>query len=185
MSITVQAADTSPVKGSTVATKSPQFDVMGAFRALLSTSLGPTSQAVQDAFRAPLAGVYAAAPASEAERQICRLNALRHAGDGWAGPGSTAPNLISLNAAIDLIGRLKYLPLPIPMASIGSHGNAGLFWSDNALYADVELLEDGRIGYLLHVKGHSEVDNEELIPEVGLPPKIAQALAMAYLSNNR
>ena len=114
-----------------------------------------------------------------------RLNHLRRAGDGWAGPGSTAPNEKSLNAAINLMNRLRYFPLPVPMASIGTHGNAGLYWSDSHLYADVELLEDGRVGYLLQVQGEQPIDDEDDVPSVGLPPAIAHAIASAYLSNRR
>lgn len=122
---------------------------------------------------------------SEADRQIERLNSLRGAASGWAGPGSSAPDKSSLQAAVDLIRRLKNLPLPIPMASIGSDGNAGLFWSDDRIYADLEVFPDGRIGYLLQLAGRDPIDSEEDLPSSGLPPAIAIALATAYLSNER
>ena len=183
MNSTAQTLTDPAVRGSTVAVSAS--DVLSTLRRYLAAPIKSTSEAVVDAVRYSVPGIYAMAPANEADRQIDRLNALRGAGNGWAGPGSIAPNAESLDAAIDLIRRLKHLPLPTPMASIGSHGNAGLFWSDAHLYADIELLDDGRIGYLLHVPGTDEIDNEEDVPPVGLPPTIAQALATAYLSNNR
>lgn len=164
------------------------FDRLGEWTHCLgvatSYSFDPVQSSATRAFcQAP--AIYAMAPQSALEKQIARLSVMREAGDGWAGPGSVAPNEASLDAAVTILNRMKHLPFPVPMASIGSHGNAGLFWSDDHLYADVELLEDGKVGYLLHPANGEEVDNEEDMPSVGLPAAIAKALTAAYLSNRR
>lgn len=122
---------------------------------------------------------------AEVDRQVARLNAVRDLDWGWAGPGSSPPDKKSLDAAVEMIRRIGQLPLPVPMASVSSDGNAGLYWSDTKLYADLEMLSDGRVGYLLQLNGREPVDAEEELPDWGLPPTIAVALASAYLSNER
>lgn len=161
----------------------PAVEILTFLRQKFGEPIRCTSDALVNAARMTVPGSYAKAPLDEAERQIARLNSLRSATDGWAGPGSVAPSVASLNEAIEMLRRIKTLPVPVPMASVGSHGNAGLFWSDESLYADLELLGDGRIGYLIHVNGAPSIDSEEDLPAGGLPPKIATALATAYFSN--
>lgn len=128
------------------------------------------------------AALYRAAPMHEADRQLARLEAVRGVPDGWAGPGSVAPDENSLNVAASLLQRLRYFPLPVPMVSVSPDGNAGLFWSDDKIYADLEVLRDGKIGYLAHVKGQEPIDREDELPDIGLPAAIAKALAEAYFT---
>lgn len=156
-----------------------------ALRALAQAPVSATTGAVVAAFNGAVAGCYAPVPKDAIDREIERLRSMRGAQPGWAGLGSCAPSDASIDAAISLMQRLRCLPVPVPMASVGSHGNAGLYWSDDKFYADVELMEDGKVGYLVEVKGRGTVDNEEDLPEVGLPRMIAHALATAYLSNSK
>ncbi|MDF2494575.1 MAG: hypothetical protein K0S66_1509 [Sphingomonas sp.] len=110
---------------------------------------------------------------------------MKNVEPGWAGPGSCPPVKEAVDATVELIKRLRNLPFPIPMASVGADGRTGLFWSDEKLYADIEILEDGKVGYLIEVKGRPQVDNEEDMPDVGLPEGVAWALASAYLNNRK
>ncbi|GLV23653.1 hypothetical protein TomTYG45_00960 [Sphingobium sp. TomTYG45] len=121
----------------------------------------------------------------EADRQIRRLVNFKSRKKGWDGREAEAPNPESLGAAIHFLQSLKYLPFPIPMASVGSDGNATLYWKNDKVYADVELYEDGRIGYLLQVGDRDPEDNEVDMPERGIPPSIFGALIAANPFKNR
>ena len=168
--------------GSAATSARPDYAALiSGFLTSFGEPIRATSDAVARAVALPPPTQSSAAVLNEADRQIARLNSMRGAGPGWAGLYSKAPNARSLDAAIALIKKLRYFPLPIPMASVGSHGNAGLYWSDDRLYADIELLEDGRIGYLLQPVGDRVIDSEDDIPTIGLPSDIARALAAAYL----
>ncbi len=120
-----------------------------------------------------------------ADRQLRRLYQMKLVGDGWAGVGSIAPSHESIDRAAELITRFRSLPFPIPMASVGADGQAGLSWSDSKVYADIEVLEDGKLGYLIQIKGGRIVDDEVEMPPVGLPRDVAAALTSAYLTNKK
>lgn len=121
----------------------------------------------------------------EADRQIRRLVNFKKRKQGWDGRGAEAPNSGSLSAAIKFLQNLKSLPFPIPMASVGSDGNATLYWQSENFYADVEMYDDGTVGYLLQVTGKPSEDNEVLMPNFGIPSSIFQALIVSNPSKNR
>lgn len=121
----------------------------------------------------------------EADRQIRRLVQFKTRKEGWDGRAAQAPNAESLGAAIKFLQSMKSLPFPVPMASVGSDGNAALYWQTGDLYADVELYEDGNIGYLLQLKGQPSEDDEVAMPDFGIPPSILQALIKSNPSKNR
>jgi hypothetical protein len=166
--------------------KQNNFAVAASFLYNIASSpIRAVTDAVQQTICNPFQGYQVPAQVSEPDRQIMRLKMMRGAGDGWAGPGSVAPNEESLAGAIAVIEQLKHSSVPCPMASIGTHGNAGLYWSDSEIYADVEILSDGNVGYLIQLNGQPALDDEEEMPASGLPPTIGRALAMAYLRNHR
>lgn len=150
---------------------------------VLAAPARAATELVYAAISAPAACMHMSTAVSDADHQIMRIKRLMGADPGWAGPGSLAPNPESIKAVIQVINRLKSLPVPCPVASIGSHGNAGLSWSDANFYADVEFFDDGRVGYLLQVKGQDSLDDEEDAPETGIPSALGRALTTAYLSN--
>lgn len=142
------------------------------------------SDAFVNAVAAPAASIFAVSQ-NEADRQISRLVEFKARQAGWDGREASPPNQKSLQHAIDFLSRIKCLPFPVPMASVGIDGNATLFWKTSALYADIELSEDGKLGYLLQITGQPERDKESEMPLYGLPADIMGALIAAHPPRNK
>ena len=84
---------------------------------------------------------------SEQERLIATFRRWEDFKPGWDGEGAKAPVLTSLRAASSFVCAMNGdQPLPEPMLH-GSSGRAGLFWSSDGLYADLEFLDSGEIAY--------------------------------------
>ena len=70
----------------------------------------------------------------------------------WDGEGAAPPVARSMKEAVSFVRLLdegNMLPEPMLHAS----GHAGLFWKDDALYADIEFLGDGRVAYYIEHQG--------------------------------
>ena len=86
----------------------------------------------------------------------------------WDGEGAAAPIAICIKNAVSFIRLLPdYISLPEPM--LHASGNAGLFWGDGGIYADIEFLHSGRIAYYIEQngdkhKGAINFDSENLPP---------------------
>lgn len=86
------------------------------------------------------------------ERLIGQLRSYRSLLANWDGEGAAEPNARSLRDAVLFVRLLgENDPLPEPM--LHASGNVGLFWKDEALYADIEFLRDGRIAYYIERQG--------------------------------
>jgi hypothetical protein len=70
----------------------------------------------------------------------------------WDGEGAAAPNARALREAEKFV-RLLDPDLPLPEPMLHSSGNAGLFWRNPSLYADLEFLGGGRIAYFIKRNG--------------------------------
>jgi hypothetical protein len=117
---------------------------------------------------------------SEAERQIRRLSKVRGSDKGWKGYNTEAPNDKSIDLAIETLFNLRGYDLRAPLASINAEGMASLFWSDEHLYADVEILPDGKVEYRIQIDGKEAIDDCEEINQKGVPEKLFSLLARAY-----
>lgn len=86
----------------------------------------------------------------------------------WDGEGASTPLADSIERAIKFV-RLLPETIAIPEPMLHASGYAGLFWSDNGLYADLEFIDNDRIAYFISYKDTNKgvVDfNKEEIPPV-------------------
>lgn len=86
------------------------------------------------------------------ERLIGEIRSWRSLRANWDGEGAAEPNARSLRDIVSFVRLLdENHPLPEPM--LHASGHAGLFWKDEAVYADIEFLGDGRIAYYIERQG--------------------------------
>lgn len=106
---------------------------------------------------------------SQVEKTVGELRRWLKLAANWDGEGAVAPDALSLKAASDFI---RLLPEAIADAEpmLHANGHAGLFWNENALYADLEFLGGRRIAYFIqhHEDKHKGVlhFDGELVPPV-------------------
>jgi hypothetical protein len=67
----------------------------------------------------------------------------------WDGENASAPNTKSLQDAVSFL-RLLSSEHTMPESMLHASGNAGLFWNDSNIYADIEFLGDGQIAYFIN-----------------------------------
>lgn len=89
---------------------------------------------------------------TDLERAVGELRSFALLPENWDGEGAAAPSRISLRLADDFV-RLMTEDQPAPDPMMLSSGNAGLFWNDARIYADLEFLADRRIAYFIEWKG--------------------------------
>lgn len=86
----------------------------------------------------------------------------------WDHEGANAPILSSLRAASQFAGLLdNRFIMPEPM--LNDTGRAGLFWSEDNLYADIEFIENNFIAYYIERnngrhKGVVAFDHQQIPP---------------------
>jgi hypothetical protein len=88
---------------------------------------------------------------SEREQVIGELRQWQSLGDNWDGEGAKCPNYKSLAQASSFVCAMTdTLAMPVPM--LHASGNAGLYWREENLYADLEFLGDNRVAYYIEYK---------------------------------
>lgn len=89
---------------------------------------------------------------SEQEKTIALLRGWKQYQQNWDGEGAAPPNPSSLEQASKFVCALQNSAV-VPEAMLHHNGRAGLFWSEDGLYADLEFLEHSLIAYYIERKG--------------------------------
>ena len=89
---------------------------------------------------------------SEQEKAIAQLRGWKLYSEDWDGDGASAPINSSLEQASKFVCALKDGAM-IPEPMLHQNGKAGLFWSSEVLYGDLEFLENGQIAYYIEKGG--------------------------------
>lgn len=105
---------------------------------------------------------------SEREHIIGELRRWQSLSANWDGEGARTPNINSLSNASSFVCALDdALWMPEPM--LLSSGNAGLYWRNDELYADLEFLGDGRVAYYIE-NGRNRHKGVVEFDSVNIPP---------------
>jgi hypothetical protein len=88
---------------------------------------------------------------STRELMVGELRRWRVLKSDWDGEGALAPIPASLQLAESFSRHLEDSNLPEPM--LHATGRAGFYWKTDAIYADVEFLDAGRIAYYIERSG--------------------------------
>lgn len=114
----------------------------------------------------------------QANRQIGRLWTAAKFERGWDGRDAEAPNATAIRAAQDMITRLTYTSVPVPLASVGCEGQSNLFWEADNFYADVDVTDES-VSYTIDQSGEDQSFEEPLIDGF-IPPRLLQILMSRY-----
>lgn len=85
---------------------------------------------------------------SEQERTIALIRAWKQFKENWDDDGAHAPIRQSVEQASNFICALDE-GLEMPEPTLHHNGRAGLFWTEDGLYGDLEFLENGHIAYYI------------------------------------
>jgi hypothetical protein len=109
-------------------------------------------------------------------REVAKLNAMRHAEEGWDGYRAQRPNTRTIERAISFLRQLAKAEIPLPAATVSSSGNAALFDSKENYYLDVEFEPNDRVGWLMHLRGGQEIEDDEPYDGSALPSRLTALL---------
>jgi len=94
----------------------------------------------------PLVDTAAVRETTEQEHLIATIRRFEEAGANWDGEGALAPDVKSVRAAGDFVCQLPAgAEMPEPL--LHATGRAGLSWSSEGYYGELEFLQDGVIAY--------------------------------------
>jgi hypothetical protein len=93
--------------------------------------------------------------------------------DDWDGNGAAKPLAFSLNEARTFVRALSDESI-VPQATLNADGHAILFINKADLYAELEFLEDRRIGYYVR-RGGEEWTDEIYFSGRALPEGLSRA----------
>jgi len=122
--------------------------------------------------------VYQDPKVDQANRQIGRLWTAAKFQAGWDGRDAEIPDADALKAAQDMITRITYTSVPIPMASVGCEGQSNLFWERDGFYADVDVTGQV-VSYTIDEDGQ-DLSYEEPLIDGFIPPRLFQILLSRY-----
>lgn len=147
----------------TTSTSGRQFNGLGE----ISPLAGGNAVVYLDS--AQIEPIHVARETSEQEKAIALLRGWKLYQQDWDGEGALAPIASSLEQASKFVCALRDGAV-VPEPMLHQNGKAGLFWSDDGLYGDLEFLENGRIAYYIEKgtgrhKGVVDFDGVK-IPEI-------------------
>lgn len=132
-----------------------------------------------DMFGDMLAASGAERPTTPAEEAVGTIREMSLLQDNWDGEGGRAPLPTSVDQAVRFVF-LMAGDVPIPEPMLMATGTIGLYWNEPGLYADLELLGDGRITYFIE---RGPADRHKGV--AGFDGKVLPPVLLALLVGNR
>lgn len=110
-------------------------------------------------------------PTTEQEHLIATIRSFEAKGQNWDGEGAAPAIASSLRAASDFVCHLDSgAEMPQPM--LHADGRAGLYWSEEDLYGELEFLSDNRIAYYFEI-GNDKHKGVVVAADRPIPPVLS------------
>jgi len=111
---------------------------------------------------------------TEQEHLIATLRSFEAKGENWDGEGAQPAIASSLRAASDFACHLA-TGAEMPQPLLHADGHAGLSWSNDAFYGELEFLSDNRIAYYFEI-GSDKHKGVVAAAERSIPPVLGALL---------